>query len=224
MKSIYRRVRYHPLVESVQSFVRRDPILRIPSINLELQFDPSELIIDCGANVGDVTSLFARTGAAVYAFEPNSLCFSILARRFSTISRVRCFNLGVMDRKATLILNTPKAHGDWDALESTISSSFIPEAMRFDDDAIQKREVDCVDLNEFILSLNSRVRLLKLDIEGAEIPVLNHLIDRGTIELIDLAVVETHEKQIPHLFRATEELRERIEIEGLGSKIRLDWY
>lgn len=224
MKSIYRQIRYHPLVENAQYFLRRDPILRIPSINLEFQCDPGELIVDCGANVGDVTSLFARAGATVYAFEPNSLCFSILERRFSLMPRVRCFHLGVMDRKATLTLNTPKAHGVWDALESTISSTFIPEGMQLDSGTIQRNDVECIDLNEFILSLSSRIRLLKLDIEGSEIPVLNHLIDRGTMELIDLAVVETHEKQMPHLLRATEQLRERIKTEGLEQKIRLDWY
>jgi hypothetical protein len=83
--------------------------------------------------------------------------------------------------------------------------------------------VECIDLSEFIFSLGSRVRLVKLDIEGAEIGVINHLIDTGAVELIDLVVVETHEKQMPFLLEQTEELRQRIKNTSLQSKFRLDW-
>jgi hypothetical protein len=65
--------------------------------------------------------------------------------------------------------------------------------------------------------------LLKLDIEGAEIRVLNHLMDTGAIELVELTVVETHEDQIPSLIAQTNELRSRIQKSGYASRIRLDW-
>jgi hypothetical protein len=71
--------------------------------------------------------------------------------------------------------------------------------------------------------LRKRVRLLKLDIEGAEIPVINQLIDSSTIDLIDLLVVETHEKQQPSLIEETDRLRNRIRELGYNSKFRLDW-
>jgi methyltransferase FkbM-like protein len=69
-----------------------------------------------------------------------------------------------MDRNCSLTLKSPNAHEKWDDLDSTVSSSFI------DQDLPRARQtvVDCIDLNEFITSLNSRIRLLKIDIEGAE--------------------------------------------------------
>jgi FkbM family methyltransferase len=223
-KAVYRRIRYHWLTERAQHSVRRKRMLKLTAINLELEIEPGSVMIDCGANVGDVTSMFARSGATVYAFEPNPMCYRILAKRFRAMPMVHCFNKGVMDRRCTLTLNTPAPHGHWDAIEATVGASFMPDAFTPDEHAILETEIECIDLDQFIRSLNRRVRLLKLDIEGSELKVLNHLMDTGAIELIDQVVVETHEQQIPHLLEATNALRARIRREGLEPKIRLDWY
>jgi len=223
-KAVYRRIRYHWLTECTQHFVRRRPTLNLKAIKLELEVEPGSVMIDCGANVGDVTSLFARSGATVYAFEPNPICYSILAKRFRAMPTVHCFNNGVMDQRCVLRLSTPAPHGHWDALEMTVASSFTPSAFSEDNHAAQEVEVECIDLDEFIRSLNRRVRLLKLDIEGSELKVLNRLMDSRTMDLIDQVVVETHEQQMPHLLEATHALRARIRREGLEGKIRLDWY
>jgi FkbM family methyltransferase len=222
-KALYRRIRYHWLIERAQHLVRCNRTLKMAAINLELEVEPGSVMIDCGANVGDVTSLFARAGATVYAFEPNPMCYSILSKRFRAMLMVHCFNKGVMDRRCTLTLRTPAPHGQWDAIEMTVAASFMSGALA-DEHAIQEVEIECIDLDQFIRSLNQRVRLLKLDIEGSELKVLNHLMDTGAIELIDLVVVETHERQMPHLLQATNALRARIQNESLEEKIRLDWY
>lgn len=227
-KVIYRKIRYHWLSEWVQYQLRPTPTLRLSEKrnmvqDFELDVSPGDIIIDCGANVGDVTSLFARARATVYAFEPNPLCFSILSNRFRAMPRVHCFNQGVLDRHCMLTLSTPNPHERWDAIETTIVSSFIPGAMHTDKYTVQEAEVECIDLSEFIRSLGRRVRLLKLDVEGAEILIINRLIDTGTIELIDLVAAETHERHISGLMDSTEALRRRIQDAGLGRKIRLDW-
>jgi len=223
-KLFYRRIRYHWLTERLQYQIRRNARLKLTAINLELMIRPGDVIIDCGANVGDVTSLFARSGATVYAFEPNPLCFAILSKRFKTMPIVHCLKQGVFDRRCRVTLGTPTPHGQWDAIDTTISSSLMHDGKPSDVYAIQETEVECISLAEFINSMHSRIRLLKVDIEGSEIPVLNQLMDTGTIKLVDLTVVETHEQQMPHLREATAALRERIKNEGLETKIRLDWY
>jgi FkbM family methyltransferase len=222
-KRLRRQVRYHWLTERAQYLVRRNPILKLTQIGLNLEIRPGEVIIDCGANVGNVTSLFARAGANVYSFEPNPLCFAILSKRFSAMPTVRCFNSGVMNRCCTLKLRIRNPHSRWDAIDLSLASSFVPGTLISDAYTLKKVEVECLDLSEFIRSLGSRVRLLKIDIEGSELAVLNHLIDTGTIELIDLALVETHEQQMPWLLEATNALRERIRNGSLETKIRLDW-
>jgi hypothetical protein len=87
---------------------------------------------------------------------------------------------------------------------------------------MESSTAECIDLDAFIRRLGRRVRVLKLDIEGSEIAVLNRLLDTGTINLVDLVVAETHEWN-PNLLAATNALRERIDAEGLAAKVRLDW-
>lgn len=218
-KLLRRKVRFDPRVERIQQHLRTRSTLLLRPIALKLEIFPDDILIDCGANVGDVTSSFARTGAKTYAFEPDPACFSVLSKRFSLVPNVTCLQNGVMDRNCSLILRSPAAHGNWDTLDSTVSSSFVR------DDLPEGRQtsVECIDLSDFINSLGKRVRLLKIDIEGAEIPVINRLIDSGAVDLIDLAVVETHEKQHPSLLHETNALRNRIAALGYASKFRLDW-
>lgn len=222
-KRAHRTVRYHWMLERVQYELRRNPLLTLPIAGQpRLELRPDDIIVDCGANVGDITSRFARTGARVYAFEPNPMCFALLTRRFRAMPTVKCFNEGVMDKDCELTLSTPEAHGQWDSVETTVAASLVHGALNEHAYGVRRDTVRCIDLARFIREVGP-VRLLKLDIEGAEIPVINHLLDTHAIDLVDLTVVETHEKQIPHLAAVTGELRARIAREGLAAKINLDW-
>jgi FkbM family methyltransferase len=221
-KLLYRHIRYLGLTEFFWAWVNGGSRLRLAPIALELDVSVDDIFIDCGANVGEVTSAFARTGAKVYAFEPHPICFSILRRRFRMMRNVHLFNQGVMDRKCDLVLRTPKAEGRFDNLAITIGASFIPDAIMIEDVGTESI-VECIDLDKFILQLGRRVRILKLDIEGAEVLVLNQLMDTGTINFIDLVLVETHERFNAEFLVSTNALRERIIAEGLSAKVRLDW-
>jgi FkbM family methyltransferase len=59
--------------------------------------------------------------------------------------------------------------------------------------------VPCFDLARFLAELPSKHTLVvKMDVEGAEFPLLQHLIDTDTDVLIDLLLVEWHdEKMVP---------------------------
>jgi FkbM family methyltransferase len=218
-KFLRRTIRNNGVVERLQQKIRLNPRLYLAPIGLTVDIRAGDVLIDCGANVGDVTSSFARTGAPVYAFEPDPLCFSVLQKRFSLTPNVTCFHKGVMDRNCSLVLNSPNAHEKWDDLESTVASSFVHESSS----GARQTQVDCVDLSQFVISLKMPVRVLKIDIEGAEIAVVNRLIDTRAMDMIDLAIVETHETQQPSLLEATTALRKRIIASGYEPKFRLDW-
>ena len=88
-KRLNRAIRYHWATERLRYWLRGGPILILPEIDLQLEIKPEDVLIDCGANVGEVTSRFARTGAVVYAFEPNPICYSVLAHRFRAMPNVQ---------------------------------------------------------------------------------------------------------------------------------------
>ena len=62
----------------------------------------------------------------------------------------------------------------------------------------------------YITSINSTIKVLKLDIEGEEINVINQLIDKNIHKNIENIVVETHEEKIPELKKETDALKEKI--------------
>ena len=75
-------------------------------------------------------------------------------------------------------------------------------------------KVEVVDLIAFIEDLDRGVRILKMDIEGAEWEIMQRLIDHPVLSRIGCVFVETHERQDPTkyipLFNALKTREEQI--------------
>jgi hypothetical protein len=84
-------------------------------------------------------------------------------------------------------------------------------------------EVEAIDLSEFVLALPRPVKVLKIDVEGAECPIVNRLIDTGAIDRTETVLVELHDRHIPELGRDYAALRERLDREGLAERVLTDW-
>lgn len=180
---------------------------------------PGDIVIDCGANVGDVTKEFAQTQATVYAFEPDPYCFSILEEKFRGFSNVKLFHQAVGTENISINLYRAKNFSEDPAFLSQSSSVYAAKRNVCDSDAVQVEQIDFV---AFVRSLPKKVSILKIDIEGAEVPVIEQLLESNAIDRIDHLFAETHEKQIPELLERTVALRLRIAEEVL-SNINLDW-
>ena len=85
-------------------------------------------------------------------------------------------------------------------------------------------EINEIDFAEFLQRLNRKIDLIKIDIEGYEIDLLNHLLDKNSFKFIDKVYVETHERKFTALEKSTKELKDRIEREGLSQKFFFDWH
>ena len=59
--------------------------------------------------------------------------------------------------------------------------------------------IEVIDLSAFIASLSQPVKILKIDVEGAEFRILRKLILEGTIQRVQHAFVETHEALCPEI-------------------------
>lgn len=194
---------------------RRNPFPSEPLVALR----PGDIAIDCGANVGQVTELLAWTGATVYAFEPNPHAFRRLQARFGRWPNVVCINKGVWHEAKTMPLYL-HVRAEEDPVKWSNGSSLLPFKSNVRPD--QAVMVDLVDLPAFLRHLDAPVRILKMDVEGAECPILERLLDEGLLRNISCVLVETHDDKIPELRAATDAIRERCRAEGL-TQIRLDW-
>src|SRR5262245_52901688 len=148
-----------------KSCVRSVAVLELRDATRSLR--AGSVAIDCGAHVGNVTAAFSATGARVVAFEPNPEAFAALRERFERVDNVRLVNAAVSDRdgRARLYLHRSAAE---DQVKWAVGSSLY--AAKGNVDADRSVEVETVDLDGVIRELG-RVDLLKLDVEGAEIPI-----------------------------------------------------
>lgn len=180
---------------------------------------PGKIAIDCGANVGDITVRLAKTGAEVYAFEPNPFAFKRLKNRTRSYPNVTCINKGVWDKNTSAKLYFHKEAGRNGEFWSFASSIFSSKG---NVDPNHSVTVELIDLSEFILKLDRQVELLKIDIEGAECEVLVQFLNKDLQTRVNLTLVETHDSKIVGLKEKTDRVRELIR-EKNADNVKLSW-
>lgn len=183
------------------------------------QIQSGDIIIDCGANVGDMTSLFAITGATVFSFEPDPLAFEYLSSRMKEYANVKCINKAVLDREGIVKLYF-RADRSENPLVSTQGSSV--EAGKANIDQGNFIEVDAIDLSDFVLGLPKPVSILKMDVEGAEVAIISSLLETGALQKIERVYVETHERKIPSMVEPLADLKKRLTARGI-THVDLNW-
>ena len=220
-KKLHRIYRFNPIFEWIRSCLFLRTLLQFQCRTgvFSVTIEKDDILIDCGANVGDVTSQMANTGALVYAFEPDPFAYNVLKKRFKYFKNVKILNAGIMDQTGQFSFRL-YASDVKDSIDCSVGSSFLAEK-NTDTSGIIK--VDCIRLTDFLLALGKKVKLIKMDIEGAEIAVLNDLFSNSVIDCVDYMLVETHERQMPVIKVEIDKIKGFIEKQSLGDKIRLDW-
>jgi FkbM family methyltransferase len=140
-------------------------------------FTPSDVAIDVGAHVGSFTLLCHHLGSRrIYAYEPERENFRLLARHVRGLAGINLFNLAVF--RSDRAMEAPLVHSGY--LYSNTGAGTVLLGGRawdvntqvfVDDASFTKQRVTAVALDE-ILSGFERVKLLKLDCEGSEFPIL----------------------------------------------------
>ena len=177
-----------------------------------------DICIDCGANVGEISKKFAARGARTYAFEPDPWSFQQLAANLQGHANATLFNKAVGLRPGSIDFFRDAEFSEQPDLHS-LASSVYPRPDR-KQVAVQ---VEVADLVAFIQSLDAPVKILKMDIEGAEVELLEALIDQGIAARVGHIFVETHELQFAELLESTARLRKTVSDKGF-SHINLDWH
>lgn len=195
------------------------PEARCQRILRRVSLPPGDLAVDCGANVGEMTAILARNGATVHAFEPNPHAFKVLTTKFAGRPNVVCHNAAVGAAAGRLALYLHE-NSEQDEILWSNGSSLLAEKPNVS--PARSVEVEVIDLAAFLQSLPQPVKVLKIDIEGAEVEVMNHLLDTNCLACITHVFVETHDTKIPSLAEPTAALRKRLADSGL-TQVQLDW-
>ncbi|KEO75576.1 FkbM family methyltransferase [Anditalea andensis] len=194
------------------SYVKLIPILR--------KIDSSSFIIDCGANIGDICALFLTKNASIIAFEPDPMAYKLLVDRFEGNPNITCHNKAVSDEDCTakLYFHTEQHQNSHSAY--TVSSSIVKNKVNIN--SLNSIEVEAVDLDRYISNLNRWVDILKMDVEGAEIDILEKMIQNKTYQNIGLILVETHETKIPGHHKKVAAIKATIDKLKIKN-IKLNW-
>jgi FkbM family methyltransferase len=150
---------------------------------LETLQDP-QLIIDCGANAGFSASYFLNRfpGAAVMAIEPDPGNFGMLLRNTAPFGdRCQCHQAGIWDKSCGLVLcDSPQGDGrEWARTVREAGAGEIPD-------------VKALGIRELLdLSGKPRISLLKIDIEGSELPLFSGDCS-SWLPYVDHIIIELH--------------------------------
>ena len=165
---------------------------------------PDDVAIDLGANVGEFTLSMAATGARVYAFEPDPHAFAILEKKLKDHPGVTLIEAAEDTEDGTTKLYRSTVF-DREPDRRTKSSSLFSEKHNVSAD--HSISIDVKDFPTFLTALDHDIALIKIDIEGGEVPLLEALLDAPVATRIGNIFVETHERGLPQLADRTAALR-----------------
>lgn len=181
----------------------------------------NDVIIDLGANIGMVTESIARRGVRVIAFEPNSKAFDklqIVANKFSNIEAHK-LAAGIINQKSKLYHHKKSSSINEDLSQA---SSLLYNKPNVSNKIFE--EIREINFSEFLQSLNLYVEFIKIDIEGYEIALINHMLDNNVLNNIGKIYLETHERKFDELIKPTQDLKARIKMEGYQDKFFYEWH
>jgi FkbM family methyltransferase len=170
-------------------YIKRDPFTRDvkrwfqddgdQKLRLDYALDVNSIVIDVGGYLGDFASdIHEKYGCLVYVFEPDIRFFTQCKKRFSSNSKVRVFNYGLSSRNAELVLSDDADGSSFSNFEGNNKGNLAK--VRKLSEVIEELDIKSVDL-------------LKVNIEGDEYPLLNHIIAEGLLPQIQNIQVQFHE-------------------------------
>jgi FkbM family methyltransferase len=179
---------------------------------------PGDVCVDCGANVGSISGMFADLGAVTHAFEPDPAAFAELTRKASANKKIIPYPsaVGVAEGTAKLFFHKNR---EANSVAHSKASSLLGSKPNVSSECV---EVAVCDLSALLKGL-PRVKILKIDIEGFETELIPHLIATRSLDSVEVVYVETHEHKWPELREATAKMHDAVNASTYKGRIFFDW-
>lgn len=150
-----------------------DATLRLdyPSLN------KNSVVFDIGGYQGDfANSIHTKYGCKVYLFEPHPKFYKKSALRFKDNQKIITFNYGLSNK-----------NGIFELTDDDDGSSFMNE---------KKNTTIICEIRDIIDVFNElniqNIDLMKINIEGGEYPLLQHIAENGNLDIIDNYQIQFH--------------------------------
>lgn len=177
------------------------------------------VVVDLGANIGEFTKVAAGFADEVHAFEPEQTIFKVLKDNTAHLDNVHVHNAAVAGEDGECRLYRSPDFSVNQTSASLGSSIFAEHDGVEGGDYVVTPQVG---IETLLKQVGRPVDILKVDIEGAEVPLLEKLFLSPLVKDVRELYVETHEHVLPELAERTEALRKRArKIKGLTASF--DW-
>ena len=184
---------------------------------------PGDLVMDLGANMGVVTAVLAATGADVIAYEPDPFAFGALQQKFGDVPNVTLVNAAVGVGTGTVRLMRADNFGD-NPEGASVKSTILDGGRRIDaENSVEVPLLDFPGLVREKVAAHGEIAFVKMDIEGAELDILEAMHRDALFENVRCLVAETHERKFKDLRDRYKALREVVAETYPAGKVNLDW-
>ena len=184
---------------------------------------PGDLAVDCGANIGMVTERLAAKGADVVAFEPDPFAFTTLEQKFASTLNVTLVNAAIGVGSGTVRLMRADNFGD-NPEGASVKSTILGGGRPIDSE--NAVEVPLIDFPSWVadqVKARGEVAFIKMDIEGAELDILEEMDGKHLFQNIRCLVAEAHERKFKDLRDRYKALRDKVSETYAPGKVNLDW-
>ena len=153
------------------------------------RFEPADVVVDVGCHIGAFCHLAAERGAGtVLGFEPNRENYALAQVNLAGRPSVTVHNAAIwrsdVEPEPLRFIPGPYAENTGEGSVLFADAPWEPQL-----EQLSEHEVAAVPLDE-ALTPYQRIRLLKLDAEGAEFPIL---LTSRALDRVDAVVGEYHE-------------------------------
>lgn len=184
---------------------------------------PGDIVMDLGANLGEVTAPLAETGARVVAYEPDPWTFAKLRDRFSDTPNVELVNAAVGAVAGSVKLMRA-GNFDENPAGASVKSTILAGGRSIDDaTSIEVQLLAFVDEVARLTAGGGDIAFCKMDIEGAELEILEDLVARDALGPVRNLVAETHENKFKALRPRFKALRKDAAALYPKRRLNLDW-
>jgi FkbM family methyltransferase len=201
-------------------FGRRRAYVSVDLNEILSELPDNPVIVDLGANEGSFSRQVSSIAAEIHAFEPDPTTFERLKSSLCAHDNIELYNMAVGPDDGEIAFFRG-VNFESDPNSASLSSSTI--AGHNNVDPSQSILVKQIGIISILRMIGKHVDLIKMDIEGSEVAVLERLLQSDFLNSVSILVVETHEHCIPSLVDRTFALR-KVAKDLARPKIVMDWH